>query len=314
MSADEMGKIIHKGGQNLITNLIDNICGSISVIDENLNILFWNQALEKLTGIESKSAVNNKCQRNLLIQGSDEKLQICFKACPVLQSFKDKVIRSYKVYILHKEGFRIPAIMKVMPVNNKIDSLNAAIIGFYDSSPKLNMPHPPEELKNMNMLDSLTGIGNEKYIKMNLGYRLDEKKKYGFQVGLLFCILDNMESIEDAYGTVVKDKFINMIGNTISKNIRYFEFVGRWNENSFLIILSHVNHSKLDLIGNKLRLLSEKSSMQIRDTLIHTTISIGGVFADSSSTVESLIEKSAKLADLSQKSGKNRVTLDPGLL
>jgi diguanylate cyclase (GGDEF)-like protein len=161
----------------------------------------------------------------------------------------------------------------------------------------------------MKMLDSLTETGNRRYIEMNLGYRLDEMKRYGFPVGILFCILDDIESIDDTYGTVVKDKVIKMIGKTISKNIRFFEFVGRWEEDSFLVILSNVDIHKLDLIANKLRLLAEKSSIQVKDKFIHTTISVGGVMAESASTIESLVEKAENLAQLSQKKGKNKVTL-----
>jgi hypothetical protein len=76
-----------------------------------------------------------------------------------------------------------------------------------------------------------------------------------------------------------------------------------------LVILSNVNIHKLDLIANKLRLLAEKSSTQVKDKFIHITISVGGVLAESTSTIESLVEEARNLAHSSQKSGKNKVTL-----
>jgi len=108
---------------------------------------------------------------------------------------------------------------------------------------------------------------------------------------------------------VVKDKVIKMIGKTISNNIRFFEFTGRWEEDSFLVILSNVDSHKLDLIANKLRLLAEQSSILVDGTLIRTTISIGGVLAESSSTKDSLIKKAENFAHISQEEGQNRVTL-----
>jgi len=308
MSDEKLENIISDGGKDLFMDLLDNTYEAVCIFDKNLNILFWNKSLEELTGNEAETVVNHKCKKNLLIQGPDEKLETCVEMCPVAQSFKDRMVRNYKVYVLHKEGFRIPAYMGVLPIN-KNNSVEGSVITFHEHSPKVSMPHLPKELKNMNMLDSLTETGNRRYIEMNLCYRLDEMKKYGFPVGILFCILDDIDSIVDIYGTVVKDKVIKMIGKTISKNIRFFEFVGRWDENSFLVILSNVDIHKLDLIANKLRLLAEKSNIQVKDKLIHTTISVGGILAEPSSTIESLVKEAEKLAQFSQKTGKNKVSL-----
>jgi len=309
MSEERLKKIISNVDKDLFLDLLDNIYESVCIIDKDLNILFWNKSLEDLTGSESEEMVDQNCKKNLLIQGSDGRLESCAGMCPVAQSFKDRVIRKYKVYVLHKEGFRIPAYMEVLPINSHENPVEGSMIAFHEYSPKVSMPHLPKELKNMNMLDTLTETGNRRYIEMNLGYRLDEMNRYGFQVGLLFCILDDLESIDDVFGTMVKDKVIKMIGKTISKNIRFFEFVGRWEEDSFLVILSNVDINKLDLIANKLRLLAEKSSMQVEDKLIHTTISVGGVLAKPSSTIESLVEEAKTLAQKSQYEGKNKVTL-----
>ena len=309
MSEEKIKDMIDNGGKDLFTDLLNNTSEAACIIDKDLNILFCNKSLEDLSGTEAESVINQKCRKNLLIQGPEEKLITCAEMCPVNQSCKDRVIRNYKVYVLHKEGFRIPAFMKVIPIKNNSNSVEGSVITFHEHIPKVRMPHFPKELQKMNMLDTLTETGNRRYIEMNLGHRLDEMKRYGFPVGLLFCILDDIDSINDVFGTVVKDKVIKMIGKTISKNIRFFEFVGRWEEESFLVVLSNLDIHKLDLIANKLRLLAEKSSIQVGDKLIHTTISLGGVLAESTSTIESLVDEARNLAQSSQKAGKNKVTL-----
>lgn len=306
MSEEKLKDIINYGGKDMFMDLLNHTYEAVCIIDKDLNILFWNKSSEELTGKEAETVINHKCKKNLLIQKPDEKLETCAEMCPIIQSFKDRMIRNYRVYILHKDGFRVPATMRVLPIN-----VNGTLITFREYSPKVSMPHLPKELKNMNMLDSLTETGNRRYIEMNLGYRLDEMKRYGFPVGILFCVLDDIDSINVVFGTVVKDKVIKMIGKTISKNIRFFEFVGRWEENSFLVILSNTDIHKLDLIANKLRLLAEKSNIQVEDKLIHTTISVGGVLAEPTSTIDSLVKKAENLAQSSQKAGKNKVTLFP---
>ncbi|HZX11432.1 MAG TPA: PAS domain-containing protein, partial [Acidobacteriota bacterium] len=114
--------MIDRGRKDLFIDLLDNTYEAACIIDKDLNILFWNKSLEELTGNEAEEVINQKCKKNLLIQEPEEKLETCGEMCPVIQSFKDKVIRNYKAYILHKEGFRIPAFMRVFPIKNKNDS------------------------------------------------------------------------------------------------------------------------------------------------------------------------------------------------
>jgi len=309
MSDEQLEKILSQWGHKNFIDLLNNIYEAVCILDKDLRILLWNKALERLSGNEAESLINQKCKKNILIQGPGEKLLACSEMCPLIQSLKDKIPRTYKVYILHKEGYRLPAQMGILPIVNKNNTADASLITFHEYSPKVSMPHLTQELRYMNMLDPLTGMGNRRYIEINLASRLEEMKRYGFRIGILFCILDKVNSIKGAYGTVVKDKVIKMIGKTISSNIRFFEFAGRWEEDSFLVILINVDSHKLDLIANKLRLLAEQSSILIEDKLIHTTISIGGVLAASSSTKDSLIKKAGNFAHISQKKGQNRVTL-----
>ncbi len=308
MTDEQLKKIFSQWEYGNFIDSLDNIYEAVCILDKDLKILFWNKALEKFSGNAAETLINQKCKKNILIQGPREKLIACSEMCPLIQSFKDKIPRTYKVYILHKEGFRLPAYMEILPIVNKSNMADACLITFQELSPKVNMPHLTRELRNMDMLDSLTELGNRRYIEMNLASRLEEMKRYGFRIGILFCILDKVKSIKGTYGSVVKDKVVKMIGKTISNNIRFFEFVGRWEEDSFLIILSNVDSHKLDLIAHKLRLLAEQSSILVEDTLIHTTISIGGVLADSSSTKDSLIKIAENFAHMSQKEGQNKVT------
>ncbi len=306
---EQLKKIFCQWEYRNFIDLLNIIYEAVCIIDKDQRILFWNRSLEKLSGNEAETLINQKCKKNILIQEPGEKLLTCSEMCPVIQSFKDKIPRSYKVYILHREGFRLPAYMGILPIVNKNSAVDASVITFHEHSPKVSMPHLTQELRHMNMLDSLTNMGNRRYIEMNLVSRLEEMKRYGFRIGILFCILDRVNSIKGTYGTVVKDKVIKMIGKTISNNIRFFEFTGRWEEDSFLVILSNVDSHKLDLIANKLRLLAEQSSILVDGTLIRTTISIGGVLAESSSTKDSLIKKAENFAHISQEEGQNRVTL-----
>ena len=65
-----------------------------------------------------------------------------------------------------------------------------------------------------------------------------------------------------------------MISRTLHKNIRYFDIVGRWDVEEFLIILLNIDESRLDIVANKLRLLVADSYITIETGALSATVSM----------------------------------------
>ena len=184
-----------------------------------------------------------------------------------------------------------------------------AVETYHEISPRVAMPHSSENIKKMNLFDPLIEMGNRRYLEIHLYSRLAEWKQYKLPLGLLYIDVDNLTNINDNYSKVVGDKILKTISNTLSKNIRFFETLGRWDGDKFLVVLINVDNTKLDLISNKLRLLIEQSNIRVNDTLLRTTVSMGATLARPRDTVESLVNRAEKLCDQSKLLGKNMVSL-----
>ena len=136
--------------------------------------------------------------------------------------------------------------------------------------------------------------------------------KYGGNTTCLELILDDGTLVVFDAGTGIRglgDRIIKMIFKTLASNIRFFEVVGRWEGPQLLVVLLDVDEAKLDLVGNKLRLLVEQSHFTDRDKFIKTTVSIGATVARANDSIESLVRRSQELANHSKWLGKNRVSL-----
>jgi len=172
------------------------------------------------------------------------------------------------------------------------------------------MPQRILELERMALLDVLTQVGNRRYIEIYLKSRLEEMQKYQLSFGVIFIDIDKFKDVNKVYGIKTGDKILKMVAQTISNNIRFFDFVGRWDDDKFLVIVTNVDQTRLDFISNKIRLLAAASSILIENKLVNITVSIGASLARLIDTPESLSKRVQQLMLQSKKSGGDSVSLE----
>ncbi|HSQ35614.1 MAG TPA: GGDEF domain-containing protein, partial [Candidatus Binatia bacterium] len=102
---------------------------------------------------------------------------------------------------------------------------------------------------------------------------------------------------------------LKMTVNTLQKNLRSIDQVGRWGGEEFIVILHNTNSEGLGKIAEKLRLLAEKSLFSKNNESISVTLSGGATLARKEDSVEALVERADKLMYRSKAGGKNRITI-----
>ena len=289
--------------------LLESIHEAVYLVNRGLNIEFANEASELLTGFSSSEVMGKPCHKNFLIQQDAHVFDLCIKNCPVELTYTDGIVRKHKAYLRHKDGFLFPVDLRIIPYNDSRGNTVSVLEAFLDDSPRILVPQKTEELKRTNLLDPLISQGNRRYLEMHLHSRLEEKKKIGMSFGVLYMYVDDIHTLFDKYGSVIKDRIFQTISLTLSNNIRFFEVLGRWEEDEFVVVLLHIDEVHLELVANKLRLLVEQSTIRTKDILLKPTVSVGATLAHTHDTLEILINRAKKLADQSKKLGKNRVSL-----
>lgn len=294
---------------DFIKEMFNQLQEPIVGLDKNCKIRYWNQAAKRLTGYSFSPGPDTLCPGNILLQDAAGNLSPCQENCPAKDSLKDKQTRDLDAYLKHKEGYRIPVKMQVFPLPSRDHHSPGAVVSWHETSPRVVMPHKNSELLRMDLLDPLTQLGNRHYLEMHLISRLDEMKKYGLSLGVLLFGMDDLSILTEAYGREAGKKLKRVISLTLTRNIRFFEVVGRWDEDKFLMVLLNMDFNTLDLLANKLRLLVEQSTVMAGGKFIQTTASIGGTMARASDNLNSLIKRTEKHLAHSQMQGKNQVTL-----
>jgi len=295
--------------EDLIKAFLDNIDMGVYFVDGERKILYWSNGAERITGYKSSEVVGKHCSDDILIHVDEKGNQICFIGCPLSESIVDGEPKSAEVFLHHKDGYRIPVSVNIVPLRDSGGNIVGAVEVFNDISPKRQASEKIEELEKIAYVDLLTELPNRRFMEINLAARHQEMTGYGSPYGVVMMDLDNFKNINDRYGHDVGDRVLKMVANTLKKNMRENDIVGRWGGEEFLAIIPDVKEEELISITNRFHALVEQSIMFTENGSINITISVGATMAQPHDTIESLLKRADQLMYQSKNNGRNKVSV-----
>jgi diguanylate cyclase (GGDEF)-like protein/PAS domain S-box-containing protein len=296
--------------RNYTEILLDNIHDGVFFANPECLVFFWNKGAEQLTGYGRSEVKGKKCSDHILNPVDEAGIPLCDENCPVKLALADGTVHTMDAYVHHKEGYRLPVSIRAFPLVSKKGKIIAAGETFFDISPKFSLPQRKMELEKMQLLDRMTEVGNKRFLEIHIQSRLDEIIKYRLSFGLLYIDVDHLKELNETYGNPAGDQALRVVSQTILNNIRFFDIVGRWDSDEFLVLVLNVDESHLDFVANKLRLLVESSNIILGEKLARVTVSIGATVAHRVDSPEILVNRAESLMKHSKWLGRNRVSLN----
>lgn len=290
-------------------SLLDNLYDGIYFVDRQRKITYWNKGAERISGFCAEEVQENYCWNNILRHINDQGVALCYGICPLAATILDGQAREASVYLHHKEGHRVPVLVRTAPLYDAHRHIIGAIEIFSDNTAQSMITQRVNELERLALLDPLTQLANRRYIEMNLHSRLEELRRYRWPFGVLFLDVDHFKLINDTYGHTMGDEILRMLARTFTANMRTSDIFGRWGGEEFVAIVRNVDHEHLYNLAERLRILIAESYLIEKLSVIHVTISIGGTLARADDTVESLLQRVDQLMYQSKTAGRNRVII-----
>src|SRR5579863_279150 len=98
--------------------ILDGLQTGVYLVDRNRRIRFWNEGAEQITGYLRQDVVGRFLRDHLLTTGDNAKDLDSDPDDPINLAFRDGKPSTLEVSILHKEGYRVPIILRTSPVRN----------------------------------------------------------------------------------------------------------------------------------------------------------------------------------------------------
>lgn len=290
---------------------VDHVQEGVYFVDASRRIVYWNHAAESVSGYSSRLVVGRRCYDGLLRHVNDRGTELCHSACPLAQTIADGETREADVFLFHKDGYRKPVHVKTVAVRDPQGSVAGAVEVFSDSSASLASKAGIEDPAGLALVDTLTGIGNQRYLATALRKKVDEARRSGGRIGVMFIAVDHLEQVADTHGRAVADNLLKVAAKTISENARFLDIVGRWGNDEFMLVAPSVSLRMLDAIAERQRALLGRSAVPLADGEVTFTVSVGGVVSEGKTPAKALLEMAHRTMREARNAGHGRIVLTP---
>ena len=299
----------------MLNYILNSINEGVIILDENLNILFWNDAMKTLTNFDSAQALNqhlydllpnlnkryfNDSIRDMLNNGS----KIFFSAAlhkdiipnPHRVNLKgSKIEFNHQLYILLEFIDVTSQFLRIRQLEDNLARLAVLNRKLRDKEKKIN---------TLAYYDSLTGIANRTQFYRLARKFLNSGKNNEHPIGIIFVDIDKFKDINDTYGHKVGDEVIVEVSKLLKKSTRSSDLVARFGGDEFLIFsfINSVEH----IISIAERILKHSGEIRIKDHSIAVSLSLGMCLRQQNAeTLDELISKADKAMYIAKRQGGN---------
>lgn len=212
----------------LFEQIFVNAPTALSVVDDKGIVQYANNAFMKLTGYHAQELIGN----NLSLLRSTKNDPDFFK------HFWEELLSQNsfcgRIWNQHKDGSHTLHSITITPI---------ILDKSYYLSTHVDVTKEIELQKKYHYLafhDPHTGLANRSLFEDRLSHAIDNARRVGNKIGILFCDLNEFKQINDDFGHATGDQVLIEIAKRLQSFFRTNDTVARFRGDEFVIIIEHL--------------------------------------------------------------------------
>lgn len=160
--------------------------------------------------------------------------------------------------------------------------------------------------------DPLTGILNRRAIMDALSREIsrEQRQHNGLSIGI--CDIDHFKKVNDVHGHLVGDEVLCAVVRLLEKNLRQYDFLGRFGGEEFVLITPGIKESDANILYERFRISVASNPISTKAGNLSVTISIGVAVWSENGEVDELLAAADVALYRAKREGRNLVCLANG--
>ena len=187
------------------------------------------------------------------------------------------------------------------------DMRNVRLLGAV-ASVSLETVWQMEEATRRARTDALTGLANRRAFDEALAKAVAEANRFGHNVGLVICDVDNFKRVNDLYGHEVGDHVLRSIAASLSVGVRGVDMVARYGGEELVMLLGKADVAMAWEVAERMRAAIEAKTIGVGEHLVHVTASFGvASYPETARMGDELFPAADKALYAAKREGRNCV-------
>jgi diguanylate cyclase (GGDEF)-like protein/PAS domain S-box-containing protein len=271
--------------------ILESLPSGVCVVDLQRKIMMWSDGAERITGRLRHEVIGHSCLSETLQHHDQPGCEFCLEDCPVARAIKTSQSAEGIGALRHKTGYEIPVRICAVPVHN----LHGSIIGAVETFEELRSAEIPDDRKDSpqppGCVDDITGIASHVLMQSHLRETLATFAELQVPFGVLCLRLEGLEHFRASFGPEAASSLLRVVARTLEGALWKTDFVGRWSDDQFLVILDGCQEEALHSVRNRLRRMLANDAIEWWGESRSLAMSVGQATALPGDTVESLMER-----------------------
>lgn len=306
--------------QQLLEFIVDRINVGIFIVNEQLEIQFWNKFMASNSGVDAKDVVGKP-----LFDAFPDLPQRWFakKVSSVFMlknfAFTSWEQRPYLFPFRHNRpvtgGMEFMCQdLTLMPVKNdagEVESVCIILFDVTDAAIYRSMHHAAmKKLEMVSRVDGLTQLFNRSHWQSRLAEEFSRAGRYQAPLSLIMFDLDHFKSVNDTHGHLGGDAVLMQVAVIIKAALRDSDIAGRYGGEEFGIVLPNTNAEGARVVAERLRSTLQATPVPFEKLQISVTASLGiAEFSHGVKDAEEFIANADAALYEAKEAGRNRVVI-----
>ena len=287
-------------------HLLDSMTDAVVFIDPSMQILFWNRAAERLTGIGSEAVLNKLWAPGLINLQDLKGAALTAEQCPVLRTVRESEPTAQRCEIHDRNGSNVQVDLIVTPVIGKNGSHIGATLLMHDASNQVSLEQRVQTLHEKATRDALTGVANRaEFDRVHRVFAADHLAS-GVPCSLIICDLDFFKKVNDNYGHQAGDEALVSFAALLRRHCRSGDLVARYGGEEFVLLCTDCDNATATKRAQQIRIeLSELPQPMLGGRCL--TASFGVTELQNGDTPEAMLRRADRALLQAKDNGRNQV-------
>jgi len=294
------------------------------VIDASHVVTHWNDACQKITGVNSCRVIGTREQwrafypserpvmADLIITGSIEDI--------VAEHYGNKFHRSAVIADAFEAEDFFPhfgergrwLFFTAAPLRDSVGQVIGAIETLQDVTDRKLAEEAVRASecrhRELSITDGLTGLYNSRHFFSRAKEEVERSNRYGSPLSMILLDVDNFKQYNDTYGHLEGDHVLAALADVIRREIRGADSAYRYGGEEFIVIFPETEPAEAQIVAERLRQSFESAVFSpLPGEDARATISIGGGSYRPEEGVTAFVKRVDETMYLAKNRGKNRV-------